>query len=115
MLVVEQNCLVLPTHLMPPRILSLMPWKFFLAAEKTMALSHFTSRPINKIRTDSFKTAKTDRTGLGAGGTLGQAASHSSKSKRPGLSMNLSVVSHLLGTGVIPPWGVALQAQVTRK
>ncbi|KAJ0142736.1 hypothetical protein HZ326_14479 [Fusarium oxysporum f. sp. albedinis] len=28
--------------------------------------------------------------------------------------MNLSVVSHLLGTGVIPPWGVSLQAQVTK-
>jgi hypothetical protein len=28
--------------------------------------------------------------------------------------MNLSVVSHLLGTGVIPPWGVSLQAQLTK-
>lgn len=66
----------------------------------------FTSHP-NLLNRTSVTAAKSPRR-LGAGWYLGSGGLLFEQTRRPGLSMNLSVVSHLLGTAVIPPWGVCL-------
>uniref|UniRef100_A0A098DY15 Uncharacterized protein n=1 Tax=Gibberella zeae (strain ATCC MYA-4620 / CBS 123657 / FGSC 9075 / NRRL 31084 / PH-1) TaxID=229533 RepID=A0A098DY15_GIBZE len=70
----------------------------------------FTSHP-NLLNRTSVTAAKSPRR-LGAGWYLGSGGLLFEQTRRPGLSMNLSVVSHLLGTAVIPPWGCVSNSTV---
>ncbi|EYB34154.1 hypothetical protein FG05_13919 [Fusarium graminearum] len=65
-----------------------------------------------ELRYDSQVTAAKSPRRLGAGWYLGSGGLLFEQTRRPGLSMNLSVVSHLLGTAVIPPWGCVSNSTV---